>query len=373
MSLAQNLSLNYNYSLPLDIRHQIMRILHIANYDLRAQGAKFHSIDFKIHHALTRNGHFVYPFSYRDETRNATPFRTRTLGIGRLQKKLIEASNNLEPQLILLAHSELVKTETLRAIKKKFPYTKIAMYWVDPLWPKETRNYLISRMTIIDTLFTTTGGNLLSNLQKEFLDKFPNKKLKTTVAYFPNPVDKAVESFHAYKKTDFSVGLLFCGRGAGSSDRKTWPSMLKKILNEKFYYQGTLGKEPVMGMKYWNLILSATAGLNLSQRNDVTLYTSDRLSQLTGNGLPVITPKVPELELLFPNDSVVYVDSPEQAAKSFLELEQDFLKRKKVGELGHYYAHSRLNSTRVAKYMIDVILKDSVANDIEWKDHVFNA
>lgn len=344
-----------------------MRILHVANYDFRELAGKFFCTDFKWHNALTRLGHFVYPFSYRDETRNATPFQTRKLGIKPMQKKLIKTAENLDPDLLLLAHSELITNQTIKTIKSSHPSMKIAMYWIDPLWPKKSRSFLAQRLPFLDVLFATTGGNLLSSLHTEVSGHVS----QTTLAHLPNPVDEGVESLKADVNGDGSLGLLFCGRGAGSPDRKNWPQILKEKLKNEFSFRGTMGSDVVLGMDYWKMMLSAKAGLNLSQRNDVTLYTSERIAQLAGNGVPVITPKVPELNLIFPENTVCYVDSAEEAASAYLELVKNEDQRRAIGKRGRECAHLKSNAIRLAQYMLDLIEGNSIDPTIEWKEHIF--
>lgn len=72
-----------------------MRILHVVNFNLGKYGADLYAPDRKISAGLTRNGHFVYDFSYRDVCRNASIFRTIRFGAGQVNNKLVRACGNL--------------------------------------------------------------------------------------------------------------------------------------------------------------------------------------------------------------------------------------------------------------------------------------
>ncbi len=61
-------------------------------------------------------------------------------------------------------------------------------------------------------------------------------------------------------------------------------------------------------------------GLNYSRRNDVTLYSSDRIVQLTGNGLLTFSPRIPGFEKLYTEQEVVYFDDQFDLAKKINSL-----------------------------------------------------
>lgn len=58
-------------------------------------------------------------------------------------------------------------------------------------------------------------------------------------------------------------------------------------------------------------------GLNYSRKNDVTLYSSDRIVQLTGNGLLTFSPRIPGFDQLYTEQEVVYFDDQFDLAEKF--------------------------------------------------------
>jgi hypothetical protein len=77
-----------------------MRILHVANFNTHKYGTDLYATDRKISAGLTRNGHFVYDFSYRDVCRNESLFRTTRLGNSKVNQKLLQACETICPELL---------------------------------------------------------------------------------------------------------------------------------------------------------------------------------------------------------------------------------------------------------------------------------
>ena len=102
-----------------------MRILHIANFSIFKNDAVFYSTDKKISNGLIRNGHLVSDFSYRDISKINRVLGLKKIGINKMIKSLIISIDNLQPELILLGHSELINGEVLSFIREKYPKIKI--------------------------------------------------------------------------------------------------------------------------------------------------------------------------------------------------------------------------------------------------------
>ncbi|KAA5746821.1 hypothetical protein F3G21_18750, partial [Acinetobacter baumannii] len=100
-----------------------MKILHIANFGFNKQGAHFYCTDRKISAGLIENGHFVYDFSFRDMARMGTIFKTKKLGAKWANKEVLKVVNNIEPDLVLIGHSDLMSPDVLRQIKESYPNT----------------------------------------------------------------------------------------------------------------------------------------------------------------------------------------------------------------------------------------------------------
>ena len=179
-----------------------LRILHVSNFNYGMYGARFNaSVAPKISDGLIRLGHLVVPFSHRDVARYEAPFRAKRWGTGKMNQRLIEACINVEPDLICLGHSELVRWETLAEIRERFPSLKIILWYHDALWDTHKLGHIHARLPYLDAVFVSTGG--------EPMHQF--KAAGNAVGFFPPPVDSSIERRRNFQLSDLAIDLLFCG------------------------------------------------------------------------------------------------------------------------------------------------------------------
>lgn len=98
-----------------------LRIVHCAHFSESKYRAVYYAIDRKLSNGLIRNGHFVHDFSYREIAKNSTFFKSKKFGTKKLNTALLETLSNIEPDLLLLGHSELISLETLKEAKRLYP------------------------------------------------------------------------------------------------------------------------------------------------------------------------------------------------------------------------------------------------------------
>lgn len=276
-----------------------MKIVHVASYNYLKDGQSYYATDYKIHQGLVRNGHFVYPFSYRDTARCANIFGSKKWGVGKTNKRLIETCRNIRPDLLLMAHAELITLETLREIRKMIPSIKIAMWFVDAMFNERNVINIEGKIAEIDALFLTTGG--------EWLERFSSPTTK--VSFFPNLVDPSIDVYRNFENDDLPIDFLFCGTDYKDPVRQEFLSSLSDRLSDiNTRFAGCLGQPRIFGAEYMQTLSQARMGLNYSRRNDVELYSSDRIAHLTGNGVLTFTPRIPGYEALYTDDEVVYFD-----------------------------------------------------------------
>jgi hypothetical protein len=342
-----------------------MRILHVANFNIHKYGADLYAIDRKISAGLIRNGHYVYDFSYRDVCRNESLFRTTKLGTAKLNRKLLEACDTICPQILLLGHSELIEGATLAEIKSRHPMIRIGLWYVDPLFHKEKTTHLFNRLASIDVLFATTGGKYL----KEFASA------TTCAAFIPNIVDPAVESQQAFLGTSHDYDFVFCGRDSHEAERQEFMTRLnvEAAKNLRCAFRGCLGFPLVTGAAFVDFLGSAKMSLSISRRNDVFLYSSDRLMQLTGNGLLTFSPNVPGMRTLFSDDELVYYDDFDDLLEKLIYYHHHGDECKRVAESGWKRVHNCYNNQRVTRYMIEKLLGLPLSSEYEWQKEIFGA
>src|SRR5208283_3010099 len=95
-----------------------MRVLIVANFGERYFGERFYIVERKLANGFTRNGHLAYLFSDRDVARTGTIFRSSRAGRKSANAQFLEVVRNFEPELIVIAHSSLIATESLAEAKR---------------------------------------------------------------------------------------------------------------------------------------------------------------------------------------------------------------------------------------------------------------
>ena len=113
-------------------------------------------------------------------------------------------------------------------------------------------------------------------------------------------------------------------------------------------------------------------GLNFSHNNSISLYSSDRLAQLAGNGLLTFCPRVPGMETLFAETELVYFDTHEDLIEKIVYFNTHDDERRQIAEKGWHRAHTCYSSERVTQFMIELLFEVPYSSDYEWKDFVFH-
>lgn len=341
-----------------------MRILHVANFSTHKYGADLYATDRKISAGLIRNGHFVYDFSYRDVCRNESFFRTTKLGTAKVNEKLLQACDTIVPHVLLLGHSELIDGFTLHKIKKKYPSIRIGLWYVDALFHKEKTTHLFERLESIDVIFATTGGAYLEEFRTD----------STCSAFIPNMVDPAIENMKAFVSPAYDYDFVFCGRDSHDPERQSFMERLQQETSSylRCAFRGCLGHSPVTGYDYLDFLSRSKMGLNISRRNDIPLYSSDRLVQLLGNGLLTFCPQVPGMLNLFNGDELIYFEEYEELLEKISWFHSHPDKSRKIAESGWNRVHRSYNNKRITKFMLELLFELPFTSDYEWKEELYN-
>lgn len=330
-----------------------LKIVHCANFSESKNGAVYYSIDRKITNGLIRNNHFVYDFSYREVARSSSFFKSKKRGAKKMNKALIQTIENIQPDLLLLGHSEIIYIDTLKEIKSKFPNIKIMMWWVDPLI---NISHIYKRLQYLDSFFATTAVSKLINI---FGD---NNQCK--FYYMPNMCDASIESYKSYERIKKKFDLLFVGRY--DDERKEFIDYLKSNFNDlEVGIYGNSKDNIILGQAYFDLLLDTKIGINYSRFNDIELYSSDRIIQLMASGICTFSPRIPDMKLLFNENEIVYFDDFEDFKKKVYFYLANDEQRDEIAQNGYNKAQSSYNSTRVSKFMIET-LYGKFSEKYEW-------
>lgn len=112
-------------------------------------------------------------------------------------------------------------------------------------------------------------------------------------------------------------------------------------------------------------------GLNYSRLNDVCLYSSDRVAQLTGNGLLTLSPRIPGFDILFREHELAYFATTEELIEKVRYYAAHPEEAATVARAGWQRAHEVCAAERVARFMEETIFGKPYSSDYEWRNEVY--
>jgi hypothetical protein len=134
--------------------------------------------------------------------------------------------------------------------------------------------------------------------------------------------------------------------------------------------RGSLDQPPVYGQEYLDLLQRSLCGLNLSKHHDLYWYSSDRIAQLTGNGLCTLSQRIPGFEELYGEDEVVYFDSEAELVDKIHYLAEHPAEAAVIGRRGWQKAHNTFNVDRICRYMLEGV-EGTFSEDYLWLSSYF--
>lgn len=338
-----------------------MKIFHVANFSwFSAKGkradnlARYYATDRKISNGLIRNGHCVWDFSYRDTARHLSPLaKSKQWGAKSMNDALIMQARAFAPDIILLGQAELITPKTLATLRRHLPNAKIAQWWVDWFLPSSVL-HLQQKQDYLDAFFATTAPEYYAPLLQS----------STPSHYLPNIVDSSVETERAFAAANYQYDIFFAG--ADASERAALLDSVGNIADIRTGFFGFGGHPLLHGASLASAIGVAKIGLNLSRADNIPLYSSDRLAQLTGNGCAVIMPRIPHMQTLFNEHEAAYFSHEKDLPPLIVELLNDEERRQAVARAGWQRAHKSYNETRICKFMVEAATGESFSEQYEW-------
>jgi len=346
-----------------------LRILHVANRAEKYEANRYYLLPYKINNGFIRNGHCVYWFSDRDIARASGLIPSRKFGVGAANKALLRVCDNFRPDIVVLAHADIIKNSTLEQLKIKYKIP-IIQYNIDPFHDHNTSN-LLKRNGFVDFTAITTGGSVLS--------RYANKG--TRYAFMPNPVDMSIDNLENYRSSDLPIDAIFVGQTENfvvDTDLRTkLPTLSSDLPNcaiEHCY--------GIWGNTYLELLSKVKIGLNFSiyvspsgeidgDGSHHYLYSSDRISQYLGNGLMTFAEKRFCLSDIYGQGCLEEVDGYDELKDKILFYSRDNSVRKKRAETSWRHAHSEFNERLVAQYLLEAGTDSPLGYPYSWPTHVW--
>tara|TARA_B100000963_G_scaffold358154_1_gene382088 strand:- start:6522 stop:8654 length:2133 start_codon:yes stop_codon:yes gene_type:complete len=345
-----------------------LRILHITNFNERLDGRLFFNTGRRINNGFIRLGHSVLGFSDRDIQKYYKSFKD-IKGAKTLNEKLRKTCYNYKPDIIMLGHADLISSEQIAELKNDYPNVKIGQWFLDPLNKNgpdfvRNKNRVLDKIKHVDASFLTTSPEALKFLPSNNQNFF-----------IPNPSDTSFETLNNFNKpcnidVFFAIshgvhrGVLKYGK---TDDRINFIEKLKNITPDvKFDVYGIDKVQPIWADHYFKTIANAKMGLNLSRGDAIKYYSSDRITQIVGNGLVCLIDEKTQYRDFFNNKEMVFYKNASDLSEKILKISNDDKLRKSIAKKGKFKYMKFFNSTIVADFIINKTLGLKTKNKYLW-------
>ena len=347
-----------------------LRILHVTNFNERHNGRLFFNTGRRINNGFIRLGHSVLEFSDRDIVSRNKNYRDLS-GFKTLNDKLVKTCYHFKPDLIVLGHADMVSIDVISSLKKEYSDLKVAQWFLDPLnskgpdYPKNKRR-ILDKLDVIDANFLTTSPDVL---------KFLNK---TNSYFIPNPCDDSIETLSNYENhcsNDVFFALshgVHRGKLKSSSkdDREKFiNNLVNNCNNIRFDIYGMNGVQPIWADQYFKMISNSKMGLNLSRGEPIKYYSSDRITQIVGNGLVTLIDEKTGYQDFFNDKEMVFYSNISDLTEKISRISKDEKLRKLIGKNGKKKYLKYFNSNLVAKFIVNKTLNISNKSRFIWHNN----
>ncbi|MCB1511686.1 MAG: glycosyltransferase family 1 protein [Hyphomicrobiaceae bacterium] len=325
-----------------------MRILLVGPGSNRKFGDRFYySFSRRLLNGFVRNGHFVLHVSDRDLADYALGLRS--IGAIYANRRLREIAASLQPDLLVLVHADLVTDETVAAVRKVSPATKVAVAEFDALAvPGGSGSTRLGRMSAVaDAAFATTGGQPLAAATGG-----------VPAFFIPNPVDVAMDDRKAYEGTP-NADVFFAGQQGGQGRQWQRALSLRAAAPElRYAYHGMAKQNGLWGHAYIAALAACRIGLNLN-REEGFCYASDRMAQYLGNGLLLATDRASGYDAYFSDDEMIFFATIEELADACRRAAADDQGWRLRAQRGRDKALVYMSNTIVCEFIARVTLGES--------------
>ena len=346
------------------------RVLHVTNFNERHDGRLFFNTGRRINNGFIRQGNSVLEFSDRDIQKNYKSY-TDFSGSKSLNEKLWKTCYNFRPDLIVLGHADLISPDMLGQLKDEYPFLKVAQWFLDPLnirGPDFNKNKkrILNKSNFIDANFITTSPDVLNFLPKN-----------TNNFYIPNPFDPSIETLNNFRKNCSNDVFFALSHGVhrgnlkygGSDDREKFVNKLIKISkNVKFDIFGLNNVQPIWADQYFKTISNSKMGLNLSRGSPIKYYSSDRITQIAGNGLVTLIDEKTGYKDFFTDKEMVFYSDVYDLSEKISKINKDDKLRRSIAKNGKDKYAKYFNSNLVANFIIDKTFDINNKNKYLWFD-----
>jgi glycosyltransferase involved in cell wall biosynthesis len=339
------------------------RILHIANFDEK-NDFRLSSINLaaKISNGFIKDKFQITNFSDR--------FFFQTNAFSNIDDKIINIVKNLNPNLLLLGHTNSIKKETLKYIKDKFSNIKIAFWYEDSVNKKgpdfnKNKQFIEKYKDYVDQYFVTTDKN---NIQTSI----PRNKLN----FIPVPCSNTTENLNLYQTRNHEFDIFYAvshgvNRGILKKNKIDERYNFLKLLMSKsnditYNIFGFNNVQPVWGNKFIKEISKCKFALNLSRGEPIKYYSSNRIASLVANGIPTLIDEKVKFSDFFSNNEMIFYKDVYDLIDKVNYYKKNERKRVQLGINGKNRYFKIFNNRIVADYIFSKTLSVKPLYDHIW-------
>jgi glycosyltransferase involved in cell wall biosynthesis len=342
------------------------KILHITNFNERHDGRLHYNTAKRINNGFIRLGHNVLSISDRDIIHKSKNFNDFN-GSKALNNKIYETCKNFKPDIIVMGHTDAVKSSTLDFLKTKNKDLKITQWFLDPVSKNgpdflKNKNRILDKSDVLDSNFLTTDPSSL------------NFKINNSF-YMPNPCDQSFETLENFKNISQNDVFFAMSHGVHRGhlkrgkidDREIFINkLMRKNKNLIFDIYGMKTIQPIWGDNFINKISNSNMGLNLSRGKPIKYYSSDRIAQLLGNGLLTFIDRRTCFNDFFKDNEVIFYDNINDLSEKMQKYKRDDDRRKIIARNGKLMYFKYFNSNIISDYIISKTFNFKSKNTFIW-------
>ena len=363
-SLKENLLKTNNYKLNfINNNNNNNKILHLANFDEK-NNYRLSNINLasKISNGFINDKYQITNFSDR--------YFFQTNAFSNIDDKIINIIKNLNPNLLLLGHTNSIKKETLKYIKDKFSNIKIAFWYEDSINKKgpdfnKNKQFVEKYMDYVDQYFITTDKDHIQA-------SIPKNKLN----FIPVPCSYVTENLNLYQTRNHEFDIFYAvshgvNRGVLKKNKIDERFNFLKLLTSasrgiSYNVFGFNNIQPVWGNKFIEEISKCKFALNLSRGAPIKYYSSNRISSLVANGIPTLIDEKVKFSDFFSNNEMIFYKDIYDLIDKVNYYKNNERKRVQLGINGKKRYFKIFNNRIVADYIFSKTLGVKPSHDYIW-------
>ena len=345
----------------------IIKILHVANFNELSDGRLYYSFANKLNNGFLKNNNLVLPFGDRYFLKNNKTLFGPKGNLKLFNNKILNLLNNFSPQLLLIGHTFNISDEVFTYCNNN--NIKIAAWYIDSISKEffdfKKKKKFMNNLKKVDNYFITSSPKLLNN------NKYYEK-----IKFIPNPCDDLIDVYKNFNNPNLEYDLFIAishGQNRGllkkgkiDEREKLLKYLSRNLPNIKFAEFGYNGIEPVWGHNYFHYLSKSKMSLNISRGAYKDLYSSDRISSLLGNGLLVFSSDKTNMSKFLNKKEMIYFSSKKDLVNKISYYSNNDKLRSKIAKNGYLKYHKHFSNKIVANYICAELGLSKKSNPI-WK------